>query len=356
MTHTQYTPDRGTGRIASKVGWSLPRWLRSILGIPLEMKLLGANLIIVIVAVSLFGGTSVQPARLGDAYVLVVALIVGAAVNLALVKLALRPIDALERVARQVSQGRLGARVPASLVADRGLAHLSTTINEMLDSLETGRDRLRKLGAEVVYAGERERARVARELHDSVAQTIAAANLQITAAAHEIGNHPASTYLTSARDLLRTAVEEIRDVSRSLHPRVAADLGLPTALEALGDATQQRSHVDVRVDVDISGVVIPSALSTTLYRVAQEALHYVERHANAGHATVSLCAKPGYVQLEVTDDGCGFEGILEKERGEAGLATMRERLSLAGGELHIDTTADRGTRVTAWVGMDTEAA
>jgi two-component system sensor histidine kinase UhpB len=62
------------------------------------------------------------------------------------------------------------------------------------------------------------------------------------------------------------------------------------------------------------------------------------------------------VQLEVIDDGCGFEGVEEKERGETGLATMRERLSLAGGELHIDTVGDGGTRVIAWVGMDTEAA
>jgi signal transduction histidine kinase len=335
---------------------NVPMWMRSILGIPLEMKLLGANLIIVIAAVLLLKANSIQPAQLGGSYVFVVALIVGAVVNLALVKLALRPIDALERVARRVSEGHLAERVPASLVADRGLAHLSETINVMLDSLETGRDRMRRLGAEVVYAGERERARVARELQESVAQTIAAANFQITAAANELGSHSAAPWLASARELLRTAVEEIRDVSRSLHPRVAADLGLPTALEALGDAAYQRSQVDVRVDVDISGVVIPSALSTTLYRVAEEALHYAERHSNAGRATLSLRARPGYVQLEVTDDGCGLEGAAEKERGESGLATMRERLSLAGGELHIDTAGDTGTRVIAWVGMETEAA
>jgi signal transduction histidine kinase len=158
------------------------------------------------------------------------------------------------------------------------------------------------------------------------------------------------------RELLRTALEEIRNVSRSLHPRVATDLGLPTALEALGDATQQRSLVDVRVNVDITGVVIPAALSATFYRVAQEALRNIERHADAGHATVSLRARPGYMELEVSDDGCGFEGPLEKKRGDSGFAAMRERLSLAGGELHIDTALNSGTRIRAWVGMDTEAA
>jgi signal transduction histidine kinase len=356
MTKTPSTPGRGGQRIAGKVARSAPAWLRAVLGIPLEMKLLGANLIIVIVAVVLLGATSIQPARLADIYVLVVALIVGAAMNIALVKLAIGPIDALERVARRVSEGRLGERVPASLVADRGLAHLSTTINEMLDSLEAGRDRMRKLGAEVVYAEERERAQVARELHDSVGQTLAAASFQVAAAAHEIGSHEASPRLAEVRELLRAAIEEIRNVSRSLHPRVATDLGLPFALEALGDATQQRSLVDVRVNVDICEVVIPTAVSATLYRVAQEALRNVERHSDAGRATVSLRARPGYVELEVSDDGRGFEGPLEKKRADSGFATMRERLSLAGGELHIDSPGDRGTRVIAWVGMGTEAA
>jgi signal transduction histidine kinase len=289
-------------------------------------------------------------------YVVIIALIVGATVNLVLVRLALRPINELQRVAKLVSQGRLGERVPASIVADRELMHLSTTINEMLDSLAAGRERMRKLGAEVVYAEERERAQVARELHDSVGQTLAAATFQIAAVAHEIGDHSASARLAAVRELLRTALEEIRNVSRSLHPRVATDLGLPTALEALGDATQQRSLIDVQVTVDIAGVTIPSALAATMYRVAQEALRNVERHADAGRATVSLRARPGYVELEVKDDGRGFEGPKEKKRAESGLAKIRERLSLAGGELHIDTTGDRGTRVTAWVGLDTEAA
>jgi signal transduction histidine kinase len=114
--------------------------------------------------------------------------------------------------------------------------------------------------------------------------------------------------------------------------------------------------VEVQVNVDVSGIVIPPALSATLYRVAQEALRNVERHADAGRATLSLRARPGYVELEIDDDGRGFEGPLEKKLGESGLVAMRERLSLAGGRLHIDTTRDRGTRVLAWIGIDTEAA
>jgi len=351
------TPGSGRERVRDKGRRNLPFWLRSLLGVPLEIKLLGANLIIVGLAVlALIAPARFLPGPLTDAYVVVGAMVVGAIANLVLVRLALRPINELQRVAKLVSEGRLAERVPASIVADRELTLLSTTINEMLDNLALGRERMRRLGAEVVFAEERERAEVARELHDSVGQTLAAATFQMAAVAHEIGNHSASIRLAGVRELLRTALEEIRNVSRSLHPRVATDLGLPTALEALCDATQQRSLVDVQVNVDIAGVVIPAALSATLYRVAQEALRNVERHADAGRATVSLRARPGYVELEVNDDGRGFEGPLEKKQGESALTAMRERLSLAGGELHIDTAGDRGTRVIAWVGMDTEAA
>jgi signal transduction histidine kinase len=347
----------GLKRLVSKPASAIPSWLRRILGIPLELKLLGANLVILAVAVLvLFGPIHLNPGRLTDVLVVIGALSVGALVNFALVRLALRPITTLEHVARRVSEGRLSERVPASIVADRELAQLSTTINDMLDKLAAARERMRKLGAEVVYAEEKERARVARELHDSVGQSLAAASFQAAAAAYEIGDHEASSKLAEVRQLLRTSIEEIRNVSRSLHPRVTTDLGLPSALEALADATRQRSLIDVKTRVEVSGVVIPPAVSSTMYRIAQEALRNVERHADAGSATLTFLALPGYVELEVTDDGPGLEGSSEEKRAVARFAKMRERLSLAGGDLHIDSTKDQGTRVRAWVGVSTEAA
>jgi signal transduction histidine kinase len=347
----------GGNRVSPKAAALIPRWLRTILGIPLELKLLGANLVILGVAVLvLFGPFRLNPGRLTDVLVVVTALSIGAIANFALVRLALRPIKTLEQVARRVSEGRLAERVPASIVADRDLAQLSTTINDMLDKLAAGRDRMRKLGAEVVYAEEKERARVAGELHDSVGQMLAAASFQVAAVAYEIGDHEASGRVAEVRQLLRTAIEEIRNVSRSLHPRVTTDLGLPNALEALADATRHRSLIDVKVRVDVSGVVIPQAVSATLYRIAQEALRNVERHSDVSQADVALFAWPGYIELEVTDDGQRLEGPLETKRMDSRFAAMRERLSLAGGDLHIDSAGNTGTRIRAWVGMDTEAA
>ena len=147
----------GAARIRRKDEPSLPRWLHPILEVPLEVKLLGANLIIVGVALLLmFGPLQLQPSRLTDAYIVVAVLMLGAAVNFGLVRLALRPLKSIERVAKWVSQGRLGERVPTSIVADHELARLSRTINEMLDSLAADRKRIERLGAELTYGAEEE--------------------------------------------------------------------------------------------------------------------------------------------------------------------------------------------------------
>jgi signal transduction histidine kinase len=331
--------------------------VRAILAIRLQTKVLGVNLVILgITAAALWGFPTAGVVRPQDLLIVFGALIVGAGVSYALVRVALKPVDDLERIARRVSEGRLSERVPPSLVADPGLAHLARTMNDMLDSLSANRDRMRRLGADVVHEQERERAQLARDLQDSVAQTLAAATFQIAAAINDIGRETGAAYLTDARDLLRTALEEIRNVSRSLYPRVAEDLGLAAALEALGDATRQRSLIDVKVRTNIVGVIIPVPMFATLYRVAQEALRNVEKHADAGTATVSLSARPGLVELEISDDGCGFDSQVTRARANSALEQMRERLSLAGGELHIDSTRDSGTRVVARIRMETEAA
>src|SRR6478672_13496876 len=189
----------------------ITRWLRAILAVPLEQKLVGANLVILgVAAFVLFGPLHLNPGRLTDVLVVISALAAGAVANFGLVKLALRPITTLQAVARRVSEGHLAERVPPSIFADRDLAQLSATINDMLDSLAAGRERMRKLGAEVIYAEEKERARVAKELHDSVAQTLAAASFQVAAIAYEIGDHSAAPRVGEVRQLLRNSIEEIR--------------------------------------------------------------------------------------------------------------------------------------------------
>ncbi|HJQ12852.1 MAG TPA: histidine kinase [Gemmatimonadaceae bacterium] len=332
----------------------VPHWLRAILGVPLEQKVLGANLTVLIASLAVCLPINGGDVRWADMTVVFVAVTLATSVSYALIKVALRPVKSLERIARKVSQGRVGERIPSSLVADPDLALLTATMNDMLDSLAANRKRMATLAADVVYAQEKERARVARDLHDSVAQTLAAANFQIAAAANQETMEDVRPQLAAVRELLRGSLEELRSVSRSLHPRVADDLGLPTALQGLADLTRQRSLIDVKVKSNLNGQTITSPLSSTLYRIAQEALRNIELHADAGHALISLSAHPGLIELEVCDDGRGLDDALEKMIESPVLANMRQRLSLAGGDLHIHSTPDCGTRVVARVRLDTE--
>ena len=262
---------RRAARIRRKDTPRVPRWLRLILEVSLEMKLVGANLIIVGVAgLLLFGPVQLQPTRLTDAYIVVAALILGATVNFVLVRVALGPIESLERVARWVSEGRLGERVPASMVADHELARLSKTINEMLDSLAAGRERMEKLGEEVIYAEERERSQVAQQLHDSVGQKLADASFEIAGAANEMKSDARAIRLANARALLRAAIEEIRNISGSSHPHIVADLGLPSALERLADTTRERPLINVRSTVDTPEGLIPDRRAAVVSQDTRE--------------------------------------------------------------------------------------
>lgn len=343
---------RGSDPIA---GRRVPRWLQAFLRIPLEQKVLGANLVIVAMAsLVLMSPLTAVPFLSPDTVVLFGALSMGTLVSYLLISLALRPVKTLEQIARKVALGRVNERAPESVIADRDLAHLAATMNHMLDTLVADKRRMAKLAAEVVYAQERERAQVARDLHESLGQTLAAANFQLAAAANQESVTQIKALVAGARDLLRTSLDEVRNLSRSLHPRVADDLGLPTALQALADRARQRSLIDVNVVVELNGSAIPLALSSTFYRIAEEALRAVEARADAGSALINLRARDGKLELEVSDDGCGIDAATQK--ADPVLANMRRRLSLAGGELHIHTNPDGGTRVIARASLGSEPA
>ena len=321
-----------------------------ILRVPLLAKLAGANLLIV---VSAFIGVAVErrldtPATAVS--ILGVALGTSLIVNLALVYVALRPLSDLEGTATRLAAGDMEARVPSSVLADRDMARVGTTLNALLDRLTEDRARERRLAAQVISAQDEERARVARELHDSTAQILTAVMLQLGAAARESTSAPLDARIATLRELAAEALEEVRTLSHTMHPRVLDDLGLVAALEWLARQTRAQEPLDVRVEGDAFDQPIPSALASVLYRVAQEALRNAARHAEAKHVVVRLRRDTSSAVLEIEDDGCGFDvALAEKRRPGMGLFSMRERIGLVNGRLSVRSTPRRGTRVVASV-------
>ena len=143
-------------------------------------------------------------------------------------------------------------------------------------------------------------------------------------------------------------------MAHTMHPRVLDDLGLVAALQWLSRQTAGPAALDVHVVADCDGSAIPAPLASVLYRVAQEALRNVGRHAAAAHAEVTLCSEGGVATLEVSDDGEGFDvrGAEERRPG-MGLFSMRERVALVNGHLVVESAPGRGTRVVATVPLPT---
>lgn len=317
-----------------------------ILAVPLVAKLIGANVIIVAAAIAVevvvFDSRSIT-----DLLLVLATLAVASLMNFMLVSIALRPVQELANLAERVSNGDFDARGIPSPFADAALGRLGRTVNGLLDSLATERQRIHDLGAEVVYTQDAERARVSRELHDSIAQTLAAVRFQL-AAAGTGADGGLKNMLAATSSLVGAAMEEVKNVSYSLHPRVAEDLGLEAALNALARQVELRSGIEVGVTVEIKGPPVPSTVSAMLFRVAQEAMRNIEVHSHAKSATVSVVACEGRIRIEVSDDGCGFDSsTVITPAVRSALASVKDRVTLAGGMLKVDSVPNGGTRVTA---------
>jgi signal transduction histidine kinase len=320
------------------------------LRVPLLGKLAGANLLIVVAALIGVAAERRMDAPGHVVSILGVALGMSLVVNFLLVYVALRPLSDLEAAATRVSAGDLEARVAPSVLADRDMARVGTTLNVLLDRLTEDRARVRRLATQVISAQDEERARVARELHDSTAQILTAVMLQLGAAARESSSPLLDARIATLRELAAEALEEVRLLSHTMHPRVLDDLGLVAALEWLGRQTRAQTSLHVEVSVADGGVQIPAPLASVLYRVAQEALRNAVRHAHARHVQLRLRADLGAAVLEVGDDGRGFDvRRAEERRPGMGLFSMRERVALVNGNLVVTSAVNRGTRVVATV-------
>jgi len=223
------------------------RLIAPILSVPLLAKLAGANILIVLAA--LVGVAIERRVSFSSNVVpiLGIALAASLVVNLVLVYVALRPLSDLEHTATQLAAGDMEARVPDSILADRDMARVGTMLNDLLDRLTEDRARERRLAAQVISAQDEERARVARELHDSTAQILTAVMLQLGAAAHESTSPALDARIATLRELASEALEEVRSLSHTMHPRVLDDLGLGPALEWLARQTQAQEPLDVQV-------------------------------------------------------------------------------------------------------------
>ena len=306
----------------------------------LHWRIFAVNALVFVTAAVLLAFAPVTihaPIRLRELPILIGGLIVMLIADVALVRRTLEPLRRLATLMTVVDPMSPGRRAPEFRNASRETIALAEAFNAMLDRLETER---RESSRRAVAAQEAERMRIARELHDEIGQTLTAVALLAERAADQGGTQQRA--LSEIADTVQASLDDLRRISRELRPEALDDLGLVNALIALCSRIGQQSGLRVGRDFEPQLPALASDIELVIYRVAQEALTNVLRHAHASHVDLSLRRTEGRVVLTVRDDGRGLPETLPTT---SGLAGMRERAMLIGAELDIESHPDAGVEV-----------
>jgi PAS domain S-box-containing protein len=258
-----------------------------------------------------------------------------------------------------------GSKMPAQIsirpLARNGVnrAAIGMVVTDMTESRRT-EERLRALTHRVVQVQEAERGRVALELHDNITQNLCAVLPRWAALASKLPAHEKASRgeVMKLSQMLGQTVEEVQRIARNLRSSVLDELGLVPALRAICTEFADRTGVSLKLACKPLTARLPAEGELALYRILQNALENVERHARARHVTVRLRQR-AFVQLTINDDGIGFDpehhAARQKGMGGLGLLSMRERATYVGGDFKIKSVRGAGTEIEVLIPLPPSA-
>ncbi|HKF46729.1 MAG TPA: CheR family methyltransferase [Terracidiphilus sp.] len=232
---------------------------------------------------------------------------------------------------------------------------LETEIEQAARQLSRTQEELRGLTGHLFTAQEEERQRVARELHDDISQRLSLLEIVLQEMRADGASKDDLERLKEARKQVHTLNTDVRQMSHRLHPAILNDLGLSAALRAMVQEFGEREEMPVNFVTQDLPDQLPQQVSTAMYRITQEALRNVVKHAGKTHVKVTLSGRDGHLQLKVMDFGVGFDQDEETSVRGLGLISMEERARLAGGNLNVDSALGQGTTVTAEIPVEHHA-
>jgi two-component system sensor histidine kinase UhpB len=333
-------------------------------GMPILYKVLVANAAIVVIGAVIGTWLTINAVRQSpnDSFTrlfiifVIAGTVISVSVNFLVLRAAFRPLASLEQAALSFMSGDRMVRAGRNTYTDPQLAHLAETFNATLDELARDREELRSLATQVIRAQEDERKRISRELHDDTAQILFAQVLRLTTL--KTSADPSVQHMASMlEEMTVEALEGVRRLALELRPPALDDLGL---LAALGDLAQRFSEqAGIPIDYLARGPKgrLPSEIELVLYRVAQEALTNVAKHAKADRVSLDLDRSDEDVTISIRDDGQGFEMDVATVRDDSGLGLglfgMAERVELVGGSFRLWSEPNAGTEVFAYIPLVT---
>ena len=289
-----------------------------------------------------------------DTSFLIAVALVGLLINTLLLRAAFRPLFGLLSTIQVIEAGRLDCRAPIAAHAS-DVSQVAAALNAMLDRLEALRH---QTAGEILHAQEQERRRLALELHDQSSQTLTALTLHAQVLEDLLAADAAPALLrkqvAQVNQLAGRTMNELRHVAEQLRPVILDDLGLEAALRWLADDVAQATHLRVLTHLSPEGEQsqrLPADVETALFRIAQEGLTNVARHAQASQVALTLLRQPEQVTLLIGDDGRGFTLPSASKAGDLhaglGLVGMQERARLLDGKLELTSQPEQGAIIQA---------
>jgi two-component system sensor histidine kinase UhpB len=286
-------------------------------------------------------GTLSEPVAVRELAIFAGALVVMVGANLVVTRRLVAPLEELVRVMRQVDLMKPGSRVAVGGGPSEA-TELAETFNDMLERLEAEREQSMR---RVIGAQEAERLRVAQELHDEVGQNLTAALLQLARVRRHAGPQ-LEEEVEAATETVRANLDDLRRIAQRLRPQALDELGLTSALSQFSARLSAQAGIDIEAHLDGHLPPLTREEELVIYRVAQEALTNVVRHAGATRSELVLERAPDRLTLRVTDDGRGFNGA---DAPSGGIRGMHERAALIHADLRIGPREGGGTEVVLHV-------
>jgi two-component system, NarL family, sensor histidine kinase UhpB len=272
-------------------------------------------------------------------------------VNSWIIRSALRPLKDLRSLVDQIQMGSSRVEIETLQQSDPDIGELASVLHGLLLQLEERNNQLRALSERAITAQEDERKSIARSLHDDTGQALSMLiiNLERLENRLPMGEAELRSKLESSRILASGILKELRKIVYDLRPTILDDLGLVPAIRWYARSVLEANDIQVHLSLPEEAFKLSNHLSTTLFRIAQEAINNIMRHANARNAEISLVVDQERVNLTVGDDGQGFNP--ESAAGQAiplqhlGLLGIQERAALVGGEVEVESVPGKGTRL-----------
>lgn len=261
---------------------------------------------------------------------------------------------AIKEKAKKTTRNTLLLMSMIAIAATLLIALIGFLINLSEGSLAT--EKMRKLTHKTVNFQEDERKRVSRELHDGINQLLVSVSYKLDSLKQKILKHPSlksepdiNETLNDAGEILATGIQEVRQISRDLRPTLLDDLGLAAALESLTNDFSERTHIHLELHNECKEERLPQEVETAFYRIVQEALTNIEKHAlSAKHVILELVKTRKRVTLSISNDGLGFnKSTLDKTNPDRGLGlrNMKDRTELLEGFMSVNSSPEKGTTV-----------